>query len=265
MINFFKGFIIGIGKIIPGVSGALLAISMGVYDKSIYYINNFKKSKKESIEYLTPIVIGVILSIIFFSKVIGILLDKYYLMTMLFFVGLIIGTLSSIIKIVDKKNYYLSIISVVFFLFISFISNRGEYIVKGTFFELGVFFLSGIFEAIGTIVPGVSSTALLMNIGTYKIVIVSIGNIMDFSVYNLRILFPFIMGTVIGLIIMVRVVALLFKKYYNKTYAIILGLLISTLIIMFVRAFKDGDNIIQFVIGVILMFIGVLLGYVFDK
>ena len=33
MSNFFKGFIIGIGKIIPGLSGALLAITMGVYDK----------------------------------------------------------------------------------------------------------------------------------------------------------------------------------------------------------------------------------------
>ena len=29
--NILKGFIIGIGKIIPGVSGSMLAISMGVY------------------------------------------------------------------------------------------------------------------------------------------------------------------------------------------------------------------------------------------
>ena len=38
MNNLIKGFIIGIGKILPGVSGALLAILMGVYDKSIDYI-----------------------------------------------------------------------------------------------------------------------------------------------------------------------------------------------------------------------------------
>ena len=51
MKNFIKGFIIGIGKIIPGVSGAILAIIVGVYDKSIYYINNFNNNKKESIKY----------------------------------------------------------------------------------------------------------------------------------------------------------------------------------------------------------------------
>ena len=47
MNNLIKGFIIGIGKILPGVSGALLAILMGVYDKSIDYIINFKRNKKE--------------------------------------------------------------------------------------------------------------------------------------------------------------------------------------------------------------------------
>ena len=35
MINLLKGLIIGIGKIIPGVSGSILAITLGVYDKSV--------------------------------------------------------------------------------------------------------------------------------------------------------------------------------------------------------------------------------------
>ena len=52
MINFIKGFIIGIGKIIPGVSGAMLATIMGVYDKSIFYICNFKNNIKAAIKYI---------------------------------------------------------------------------------------------------------------------------------------------------------------------------------------------------------------------
>ena len=47
MLNLLKGFIIGIGKIIPGVSGSVLAITLGVYDKSVEYINNFKHNKKK--------------------------------------------------------------------------------------------------------------------------------------------------------------------------------------------------------------------------
>ena len=74
MMNIIKGFIIGIGKIIPGVSGAILAISIGVYDKSIYYLNNFKNNKRESIKYLFPLGLGIIISIVSFSKIINYLL-----------------------------------------------------------------------------------------------------------------------------------------------------------------------------------------------
>ena len=77
MKNLFKGFIIGIGKIIPGVSGAVLAILLGVYDKSIDYINNFNNKKKESIKYLLPLGIGIILAIVIFSKIITFTLNKY--------------------------------------------------------------------------------------------------------------------------------------------------------------------------------------------
>ena len=41
-----KGIVIGIGKIIPGVSGSMLAISMGIYQKLIDSINNFFTSPK---------------------------------------------------------------------------------------------------------------------------------------------------------------------------------------------------------------------------
>ena len=112
MNNLIKGFIIGIGKILPGVSGALLAILMGVYDKSIDYIINFKRNKKESIKYLFPIGIGVLLSIILFSsKVIYYTLSKYYFEIMMLFIGLIIGTTPSIINKTEKKDNYLVIIS----------------------------------------------------------------------------------------------------------------------------------------------------------
>ena len=122
MINFFKGFVVGIGKIIPGVSGAMLAISMGIYDKDSFYICNFKNNKKESIKFLFPIGLGVILSIIFFSRIISFCLDKFYLVTMLFFVGLIIGGVPVVVSKVNKKDYYISIISFILF-FVSQFNN----------------------------------------------------------------------------------------------------------------------------------------------
>ena len=96
-----KGIIIGIGKIIPGVSGSMLAISMGIYQRLIDSINNFFKDTKNNFKFLLKIGIGIIIAIVFFSKLITSCLNKYYLITMFFFIGLIIGSLNDI-----KINIY---------------------------------------------------------------------------------------------------------------------------------------------------------------
>ena len=170
MKNFFKGFVIGIGKIIPGVSGAMLAISMGVYDRALDYICNFKDKKKESIKYLFPICLGIILSIIFFSKIIAICLSKFYVVTMLFFIGLIIGGVPSLMKKTEKEGHLYTIVSFITFFLLTVVNINNVYTIQNNFIDFIVFMLSGLMEAIGTIVPGVSGTALLMILGTYNIV-----------------------------------------------------------------------------------------------
>lgn len=267
MINLIKGFIIGIGKIIPGVSGAILAISMGVYDKSIYYINNFKDNKKESIKYLLPLGIGILLSIILFSKIINYLLDNYYVITMLFLIGLIIGTIPSITKEVKKQEYYIVIISIILFLSFSLIGLKNNYIPKKDIIDIIVFIVSGLLEAIGTVVPGISSTALLMTIGTYKIIISSIANITNINmiISNIKIIIPFCIGIIIGLIVTVKIIDYLFKKHHNRVYAVILGLLISTIIVMIINTFRYKTSLIDLVVGTLLMIIGIFISNILKK
>ena len=267
MMNIIKGFIIGIGKIIPGVSGAILAISIGVYDKSIYYLNNFKNNKKESIKYLFPLGLGIIISIVSFSKIINYLLGRYYVLTMMFFIGLIIGTIPSITKEINNKNYYLTIFSFAIFILISLLGVRNNYILNNNFMDMLIFFISGVLEAIGTIVPGISSTALLMTIGTYKTIISSIADITNISniLSNLKIIVPFCIGTIFGSIETLKIINYLFKKKYDKVYSVILGLLLSTIIVMIINTFKYKTNILNIIIGTILMILGIFATNLFEK
>ena len=111
LILFFKGFIIGIGKIIPGVSGSVLAVSMGVYEKSLDYLANFRKKIKESICFLMPLGLGIIMAILLFSKIILFFLNSYPMPTLCLFFGLLIGTIPSVIKKIKfKYQDYLVII-----------------------------------------------------------------------------------------------------------------------------------------------------------
>lgn len=259
MKNFFKGFIIGIGKIIPGVSGAMLAMSMGVYDKALNYICNFKYNKKESIKYLFPICFGIILSIVFFSKIISIALSNFYLITMLFFVGLIIGGIPSICYKVKKNDYCITIICFILFFLVSISSINNDYIIENNIFDYIILFLSGVVEAAGTVVPGVSGTALLMIIGTYDIVITSIGNLS-----NIRLLIPFVIGLGIGLIIMVKVINYLFRKFEDKVYAFVLGVLLSSIVLLIVQTFINDFNVMHLIVGLVFMVIGIFISSLLD-
>lgn len=261
MKNLLKGFIIGIGKIIPGLSGALLAILMGVYEKSIYYINNFKDNKKESIKYLLPLGIGVVVAIIFFSKIINTLLDRYYILTMMLFSGLIIGTIPAIYKEVKKTDYYLSFISLIIFSSLSIFSIKNNYVIEGNFKDYLIFLISGLIEAIGTIVPGVSSTSLLTYIGTYKIIISSIGNFR-----NARVTIPFVLGIIIGLLFIIRIIGKLLEEKKSKVYAFVLGMIISTTEIMIIRPIiKSHTSICELLLGLILLILGTIITILFEN
>ncbi len=267
MKNFLKGFVVGVGKIIPGVSGAVLAIIMGIYDTSLYYINNFKQNKRKSIKYLLPIALGIIVSIIIFSKIIDYTLSKYYLMTMLFFVGLIIGGISFISKKVNKKNYYVTFITLVIFFAISITNVNNVYILKGGISDLLIFIFSGFAEAVGTVVPGISSTALLLIIGTYNSIISSISNITNISMIllNLKILLPFSIGFILGIFVVVKVLNILFTRYEKKTYSFILGVLLSSVLLLTIQSFQKSFTTLDFVLGIVLMVLGIFISSSMEK
>lgn len=260
MLNFFKGFIIGIGKIIPGVSGAMLAAIMGVYDKALYYICNFRKNIKESIKYLSPIAAGILLSIILFSKVISICLDKYYVITMFFFIGLVIGGLPFIINKINKKDYSITIISFSIFFFLSIFNINNNYTPQNNFIDIIIYILSGLLEAIGTIVPGVSSAALLMIVGTYDQIVYSIGNIT-----NIKLIITFSISTIIFILLLMKIVEYLFRRYNNKMYSFVLGVLSSSIILLIIQVFKNKVSIITLSISLIFMILGIIIANLFKE
>lgn len=264
MINLLKGFIIGIGKIIPGVSGSVLAIILGVYDKSVEYLNNIRQNTKEKIKYLLPLGIGIIISIITFSKIITILLNKHYQITMLFFIGLVLGGIPEIIKKTKKENSVITIVSFIIFFIISITNLDSNYIPEGNIIDIIILFISGLLEAIGTVVPGVSSSALLMIIGTYNIIISSIGNITNITnianiLINIKIIIPFTLGLVLGIILLIKIINYLLKKYESTLYSFVLGVLLSSVILLIIKTFLVETTITELVLGLIFLIIGIII------
>lgn len=261
MLLVIKGIIIGIGKIIPGVSGSMLAISMGIYQRIIDSINNFFKQPKKNLKFLFNIGIGVIISMVFFSKLILNCLDKYYLITIFFFIGLIIGGIEDIKKNTNKKYSYISIISFFIITLIGFININNKVYISNYLLNFIYFILIGFVDALTMVVPGISGTATLMMMGAYEKVIELYSNIFNMSLLleNIKLIIPYILGVAIGIIITVKLINFLFKHFKEKTYSSILGFSISTIVLMFIKCINTFYTTTELVIAFILLFFGIFI------
>lgn len=261
IVLIIKGLIIGLAKVMPGVSGAILAISMGVYDKGINAITRFFDNIKENIKFLFFIGIGIIIAIILGSNIVYFLLNNYYVITMLFFMGLIFGSTPKIISKVDKSIKGI-IISFITFIIITLLTNLNIN-NNSVSNSIIIYLISGLIDAFGMVVPGISSTALLMVIGTYNNIIYSLSSIENIII-NLNILIPYGIGIFIGIIVTSIVINYLFKKYNKLTFSFILGVILSTLLTLLLKIFSYHINIKDLVIGVLLLSLGIIISCFFD-
>ncbi len=256
--NFLKGIIIGLGKVIPGVSGAILAASLGIYEKGLEILSNLKTQLFKNIKFVLSIGLGILCAMVLGSKLILYLLNNHYLITMFCFMGMIVGGVEPLYNKVYKEfnitNLLVFLFSFFAIILLSFIKIQVKN-ASGVF----IYILSGISEAVSTIVPGISGTALLMLIGTYDEIMQCFANLFDVSVIlkNLIILIPFMLGLIIGVISVSKILNNLLKKHKVSTYYAIMGFSLSSIIIMFIQTLNKNYSLLE----VILSFIFFIIGY----
>ena len=116
MIDFLKGIVVGVGGVSPGLSGSVLLIIFGLYEKTLNALGSLLKDFKRNVKFLVPIVSGMLCGVLLFSKVIDYLLEHHEMPTRFCFLGLIVGTVPLFHKEVRKNGfsswYYLVIAAV---------------------------------------------------------------------------------------------------------------------------------------------------------
>lgn len=218
MLLIIKGFIVGLGKIIPGVSGSLIAIRLNVYEDLVCSINHFFSNIKQNSIFLFKLCVGILLAVIIGSNIITYLLKFFYYPTMIIFLILILTGIPDILKKTNK--YLIAFITIILYLSLMFLPKLNLF---------SSYYFMGFLEAFTTIIPGISGTALFMSFGIYDELLSLFSNIYTF---NFSILIPFSIGLLIGGLIIMRFIDYCFNKYKNETYGVILGLLIGSIILM---------------------------------
>lgn len=224
LILFFKGFIIGLGKIIPGLSGSILAVSMGVYEKALSCLNLKQAKWQESLSFLIPLGIGIGLAIMGFSQVILFFLEKNEMLTMCFFLGLLLGTLPSLFtnKVgFHKYDLFLIVIIIISLTIVFQKITFPEFTITSNSSYLWIFFL-GMVDAFSMIVPGLSGTALFLMLGSYTYILKLFAN----PFQDILAISCFLIGFIFCFLLMAKLLQYLFKHHERKTWVVIFSFIL---------------------------------------
>lgn len=261
MKNFLKGILVGIGGIAPGLSGSVLLVIFGLYQKAINAIGTLFKDFKNNMKFLVPLALGMGTGILLFSKIVDFLLANYEMQTRFLFLGLVIGTLPLFYKEVRKegfsKKYYIYIILSALAGILLFTVNKNGFAQVTNPNLLQSVFL-GIAVAGSSIVPGVDSAVILSTLGLYELYVSSVANL-EFSI-----LIPAAVGLGIGVLGISFIMNKLIKKYYTATFSIIFGLFISIIPNVLNESCVYELNS-KLVISIILAIVGFVVSYLLGK
>lgn len=265
VILFIKGMLIGVGNIIPGVSGGTVAVMAGVYDELIGAITLKWKVLKKNLQFLILLGLGMAVGIFAFSGVLSYLFENFPMPTSFAFMGLIIGSLPDIAKRAAKSGYaprYLlpmgiaiGVMAIIAFVKPDSAAMKIGALSVSNFFLL---FFAGLIAAVSMIVPGISGSFVLLVIGLYEPILHAVAKL------NIPLLIPVVLGAAVGILGGAKVIDYLLHHYTRATYFAILGLVAGSLLVLYPGFTVNLNGIISLLCLVLAALVSYLLT-VLDK
>lgn len=274
------GFLIGLAVILPGISGATIAIIFGLYSKLIYSFGNLLKQFKKCFLFLLPIGIGIVIGFaigfLFVQKV----FEAYPFIVICLFAGLMIGSFPAVkdeIKGVkwNVKRIALFALGVIIPIAIGivsiFVQTSSSDPIVATPWLMILYFMIGAIVSLTQIIPGLSCSALLMAFGQFGAILASIHfSYLKENPLVIVTLLMLVIGFLIGLVAFSKLLNKLFEKRRDDTFTMIVGLALGSIVTMFLNPdiFKvcsswgsAGEVFKNIAIGAILLTVGIVISY----
>ena len=229
-----KGFCMGSADVVPGVSGGTMAFILGIYEELIRAIRSFDLNFlkllfsfriKEAMahtawKFLVAVGLGILTAIFSFAKILSWLLQNRPVMIWSFFFGLILASIFTVGRHLNKWDLSM-IIGIL-------LGTLGAYLLVGmvpvsTPNTPWFLFLCGAVAICAMILPGISGAFILVLMGKYQYILEAV-NQRDFIILILV-----AAGAGVGLVTFARLLNWLFKRHHDMTIAILSGLMLGSL------------------------------------
>lgn len=259
LLHVIQGALIGLGAVLPGISGGVLSVIFGIYKPVMELLSNPFANFKTHVPRLIPYLIGGAVGFLGVANVLAFFLEKYPDPSVCLFVGLIAGMLPSLFREAGEqgrsKGSFISLIVCMIFIFVLLTAlNYASVQIMPNFFW---YLFCGFCLALSVIAPGMSFSTLLMPLGLYTPFVDGIGHL-DFSI-----LIPGGIGALVTVICFAKAINALFDHYYSIAFHGIIGIVIAAtvMIIPFSSFMTAGTAVVN---GICLV-AGVVIALLLDR
>lgn len=251
-----EGAAVGFGAILPGISGGTLSVVFGMYFPLIETLSSPKTGIKKHGLMLGVFMLGFAIGFIGLSGLTATLLEKNTTAVTCAFVGFILGTFPSLWKDAGaegrKTSSYVSLV-------LCFLVMLGALTLLKTKLDLriepslGAYLFCGMLWGLSFVIPGLSSSSLLLFFGLYQPMLAGI------STLNMSVLLPMGAGTLACVLLLSRAVDAAYKKQYSLVSHGVLGIVAAT--VLMIMPFNVGSvsqgliNLLYIVGGAVVSFV----------
>mgnify|MGYP006299086487 CR=1 FL=1 len=224
-VRLAKGALVGIGAIVPGFSGGVLAVVFGIYEPLLRFLANLRVKFIQNFLYFLPVGIGGFTGVVAFSAVVDYAFTNHAAQFTWLFIGFITGTFPSLFKTAGKEGrtiphwFVLFGMAVATFYYMHWMETIQNVALAP---NLWTWLLSGALMGLGLVVPGMSPSNFLIYLGLYQPMASGIRQL-DFGV-----IIPIILGVVERILVFAKLIAWLFNRKYALMYHLILGIVVGS-------------------------------------
>ena len=260
LLRVLQGALIGLGAVLPGISGGVLCVVFGIYKPVMELLSNPFKNFKTHVPRLIPVIIGGAIGFMGIANLLAFFLEKYPEPSVCLFVGLIGGMLPSLFREAGEqgrtRGSWISMViaMAVIFALLGGLNASSVQILP----NFAWYLFCGFCLALSVIAPGMTFSTLLMPLGLYTPFVDGIGHL-DFSV-----LIPGGIGAVVTVICLAKAVNALFDHFYSLAFHAIVGIVIAATV-MIIPFGSFAASAAQCIVNLVCIVVGVAAALLLDR
>lgn len=238
--RIFKGIVIALGFILPGVSGGVLAAILGLYERLLGFMAHPRQRWRQDLPFFLPVGIGGILGVALLSAPLAYLLTHAQVIVLWGFAGAIIGTLPALLTTATQHSRR-DLVDWLWFGGTLLVGGLGLYNVS----HLGTlpanfigFVVAGSLIALGVLVPGLSPSNLLLILGLFSPMLLGFKNLDLLGVF-----LPIAIGGLITMALLAKGIEYLIDHHHSRVYHFIIGLVVASTALILIPNAHAAESI----------------------